>query len=127
MIPPRPTDGELALLRILWRLGPSTVRDVLHAFNEGRDEAAGYTTVLKLMQIMHGKGLLARDDTVRPQVYRAVLGEERTRRDLLRDLLARAFGGSHKDLVLQALSDRHATDAEIAEVAALLERLEERK
>ena len=124
---PRPTDAELALLRVMWRRGPSSVRDVLVTLNEGRAEPAGYTTVLKTMQIMTTKGLVTRDDSVRPQIYVAAHNESRTRRDLVRDLLTRAFDGSHRALVLQALSDKKATPKELAEIDALLDRLEHRR
>ena len=124
---PRPTDAELALLRVLWRRGPSSVRDVLNDLNGRRDEPAGYTTVLKLMQIMTTKGLVLRDDTVRPQIYSASRSQARTQRELVRDLLARAFDDSPRALVLSALSDRKATAKELAEVEALLDRLEDRR
>src|SRR5262245_18812199 len=119
---PRPTDAELAILRVLWRRGPSSVRDVLLAINEERSEPMGYTTVLKVMQIMTTKGLVARDDGQRPQIYSPREAEARTQRRLLQDLLQRAFGGSHRELVLQALSDRKATPAELADIEALLDR-----
>lgn len=124
---PRPTDAELAILRVLWRLGPRSVREVQRALNDERSDPAGYTTVLKLMQIMTTKGLVSRDDTQRPQIYSAFQGEARTQRQLLRDLLQRAFGGSYRELVLQALSDRKATQKELAEIEALLDRLEARR
>jgi predicted transcriptional regulator len=122
---PRPTDAELEILRVLWRLGPCSVRQVHAAIHAGRDRTTGTTTTLKLMQIMHGKRLLTRDDRRRPQVYACRLGEAHTQRQLLRDLLARAFGGSHRQLVLQALADRRASEGELAEIEALLDRLEE--
>jgi predicted transcriptional regulator len=121
-----PTDAELPILKTIWRLGPSSVRQVLKALNEDRAVPAGYTTVLKLMQIMTEKGLLVRDASVRPQVYRAARDEKKTRTALVRDLLARAFDGSHRALVLQALSDKKATPKELAEIEALLDRLEDR-
>ena len=121
-----PTDAELPILKAIWRLGPSSVRQVLKALNEDRAVPAGYTTVLKLMQIMTEKGLLVRDASVRPQVYRAARDEKKTRTALVRDLLARAFDGSHRALVLQALSDKKATPKELAEIEALLDRLEDR-
>jgi predicted transcriptional regulator len=124
---PRPTDAELAILRVLWRLGPSSVRDVLHALNDERPQPMGYTTVLKLMQIMTTKGLVTRDDGQRPQIYASREGESRTQRQLLRDLMKRAFGGSHRQLVLQALSDRKATPDELAQIEAILDRLEARR
>lgn len=121
--PPRPTDAELEILRVLWRLGPCSVRQVHGAIHAERDRTTGATTILKLMQIMHAKGLLTRDGR-RPQVYASRLGEAGTQRQLLRDLLARAFGGSHRDLVLHALADRRASERELAEIEALLDRLE---
>src|SRR5262245_49047818 len=99
---PRPTDGELEILGVLWQKGPSTVRDV-HASLEAVREV-GYTTVLKLLQIMAEKGLVKRDESQRSHVYRAALNREVTQRQLVRDLLTRAFGGSTEQLVVQALS-----------------------
>jgi len=116
--PPRPTDAELAILRVLWERGPSTVRQVhalLHA-----ERATGYTTVLKLLQIMAEKGLVDRDDTDRTHVYTARLSEERTQRQLLQDLLDRAFGGSALKLVMQALSTKRASPEELAQIRQLL-------
>jgi predicted transcriptional regulator len=118
----RPTDAELAILQVLWRRGSGTVREVFDELNEDRD--TGYTTVLKLMQIMTEKGLLKRDTSVRPQVYRAVRSERQTQRQLLGDLVDRAFGGSPGSLVLQALSARQATPEEREQIRALLDELE---
>ena len=98
---PRPTDGELAILRVLWRRGPSTVRDVQGDLNHKR--RTGYTTALKLLQIMTEKGLVRRDETDRDHVYEARLSEEQTQGQLVRDLLDRAFGGAAEKLVMQAL------------------------
>ena len=86
---------------------------------------AGYTTVLKLMQIMTAKGLVTRDDTQRPQIYESRFGEHATQRQLVRDLLDRAFGGSHRALVIQALAESRASQAELAEIEAMLDRLEQ--
>ena len=122
--PPRPTDVELSILRVLWRHGPGSVREVLGRYNEGRGGEAGYTTVLKMLQIMTEKGLVERDDSRRPQVYRARLSEEQTQRQLVSDLLDRAFGGSAKQLVLQALATREAPEKELAEIETLLEKIE---
>jgi len=119
---PRPTDGELAILRVLWRQGPSTVREVLEELN--RVQETGYTTVLKMMQIMTEKGLLARDDADRTHVYEPRLAEEETQKQLLGDLLERAFNGSAKKLVMQALSTRKATLKELAEIRQLLDEIE---
>lgn len=121
--PKRPTDAELAILRILWEKGPSTVRQVLTELN--RDRATGYTTALKMMQIMTEKGLVERDESARPQVYRPRLAREQTERQLVRDLLERAFAGSAKRLVLQALAVKKASAVEMAEIEKLLNKLEE--
>jgi len=120
---PRPTDGELEILRILWERGPSTVRQV-HAVL-GAASGAGPTSVLKRMQIMAEKGWVERDERVRPQVYRAAAPRRDTQRRLVQDLLQRVFGGSPAELVLQALATREASAAELQEIRALLDRLEE--
>ena len=104
---PRPTDAELAILRILWERGPSTVRQVHEVL--ARDRQAAYTTALKLLQIMTEKGLVERDERDRTHVYRPRLGEEQTQRQLVRDLVDRAFGGSSMKLVLQALASKRAS------------------
>lgn len=119
---PRPTEGELALLRVLWERGPSTVRQVW----EGLDEATrpGYTTVLKLLQIMNGKGLVERDDAQRAHVYRARLTQDETQSQLVGDLVDRAFKGSSARLVMQALSSRPASRTELEEIRKLLDSME---
>ena len=111
---PRPTDAELAILRILWERGPSTVRQVHDVL--ARDRQAAYTTALKLLQIMTEKGLVDRDDRDRTHVYRARLGEEQTQRQLVRDLVDRAFGGSASKLVMQALAARRASPEELRDI-----------
>jgi predicted transcriptional regulator len=120
--PPRPTDAELAILRVLWERGPATVRDVHEELN--RDGNTGYTTVLKLLQIMTEKGLVVRDETQRAHIYQSSYGEQKTQRQLLSDLADRAFGGSAAKLVMQALSGRKATAEELGAIRELLERLE---
>lgn len=117
-----PTDAELEILQILWQRGPATVRQIQHALNEERSIA--YTTPLKLLQIMTTKGLVERDETVRPQVYRAAFTREGTQRQLLRKLLDKAFSGSAKQLVIQLLSTRRASPADIKEMERLLDRIE---
>ena len=119
---PRPTDAELAILRVLWDLGPSTVRDV-HAILS-RTQATGYTTVLKLLQIMTEKGLVVRDESQRAHVYQAKYSEQKTQRQILGDLLNRAFGGSPAKLVMQALSTKKATAEELSAIRELLDTLE---
>ena len=111
---PRPTDAELAILRILWERGPSTVRQVHEVL--ARDRQAAYTTALKLLQIMTEKGLVERDERDRTHVYRARLGEEQTQRQLVRDLVDRAFGGSATKLVLQALASKRASADELRDI-----------
>jgi predicted transcriptional regulator len=116
---PRPTDAELGILRVLWERGPSTVRQVHEALDRGRPTA--YTTTLKLLQIMTEKGLVRRDESDRSHVYEAHLSQEQTQRQLVTDLMERAFGGSAAKLVLQALASTRASDEEIAEIRRLLE------
>jgi len=111
---PRPTDAELAILRVLWDRGPSTVRQVHEVL--ARDRQAAYTTALKLLQIMIEKGLVERDERDRTHVYRARLGEEQTQRQLVRDLVDRAFGGSAMKLVVQALASRRASAEELRDI-----------
>jgi predicted transcriptional regulator len=115
---PRPTDAELEILRVLWDLGPSTVRDVHTALEQKRE--IGYTTVLKLMQIMAAKGLVERDETARAHVYKARVAREQTQRQMVGDLLDRAFGGSAAKLMMQALSGRKASAEEIAQMRQML-------
>lgn len=117
--PPRPTDTELAILRVLWDRGASTVRQVHEALS--RERPAAYTTALKMLQIMTEKGLVRRDVTDRTHVYHSKLTEEQTQRQLVRDLVDRAFGGSASKLVLQALTTKRATTEELAEIRKLIE------
>jgi BlaI family penicillinase repressor len=117
---PRPTDAELAILRILWERGPSTVRQV-HEVLASRERPTAYTTALKLLQIMTDKGLVRRDESDRSHVYHARLSEDQTQRQLVRDLLDRAFGGSSTKLVMQALSARRATPEELGEIRRLID------
>jgi predicted transcriptional regulator len=119
---PRPTAAELAILRVLWERGPSTVRDVHEALSG--TQATGYTTVLKLMQIMTDKGLVVRDESQRAHIYEAAQSEQKTQRQIVADLVQRAFGGSSAKLVMQALSGRKATAAELNEIRELLDKLE---
>ena len=120
--PPKPTDAELAILRVLWQRGPSTVREVWEQLNP--EQGTGYTTVLKIMQIMVEKGLLARDETDRSHVYRAARSEAQTQRQVVGHLLDRLFSGSAPKLVMQALAAKKATPAELAEIRRLLDNME---
>lgn len=117
--PPRPTATELDLLRVIWRLGPSTVKDVHQARLRETPDLA-YATVLRLMQVMHGKGLLARDESERSHVYVAAHAQDQLQSNLLRELIQKAFAGSAKDLVVAALN-KHVTGSERAEIRRLLE------
>ena len=122
---PRPTDAELAILRVLWERGASTVRQVHEVLAGTRD--TGYTTTLKLMQIMADKGLVTRNETERTHVYSASAGQEQTQRQLVQDLVDRAFGGSAAQLVLRALSAEGATDAELKSIRKLIDDYREKK
>ena len=117
--PIRPSDGELAILRVLWTQGPATVRDVHTELSKDRD--MGYTTVLKLMQIMVEKGLVARDERARSHTYRPLQGEAETQRCLLKELLHKAFAGSRRALVLQALEAEPASADELEDIRQLLD------
>lgn len=116
--PPKPTAAELDLLRVIWRLGPSTVKD-LHAARLRERPDITYATVLRLMQVMHGKGLLLRDESQRSHVYSAAHAQDTLQTNLLRDLIQKAFSGSGKSLVLAALSG-HVTDKEREEIKRFL-------
>jgi BlaI family transcriptional regulator, penicillinase repressor len=118
----RPTDAELAILRVLWSRGPSTVRQVHEALS--RERETGYTTVLKLMQIMTEKGLVERDESERTHVYQARFTQEQTQERLVSDLLEKAFGGSASQLVMRALAAKPASADELAEIRRLLDELE---
>jgi predicted transcriptional regulator len=116
---PKPTEAELELLRILWEIQPATVRDVYEALNH--DRAAGYTTVLKLMQIMAAKGLVVRDEAARAHVYRAAITQDAMQSRILRDLSTRLFSGSAAQLAMHALAMDPASASELDEIRALIE------
>ena len=120
--PPRPTEGELEILTVLWSRGPSTVRDVHETITRRRP--GQYTTVLKLLQIMTEKGLVERDEKQRAHVYHASRPREWTQRQLAGDLIHRAFNGSAKSLILGALSARKASKQELAEIRKMLDEYE---
>jgi BlaI family transcriptional regulator, penicillinase repressor len=121
---PRPTDAELAILRVLWHRGVSTVREVLDELNQPRPEPLAYTTVLRFLQIMTEKGLVQREGDERGHRYRPTAPEECTKQQLVGDLLERAFGGSTHELVLQALGTGKISAAEMKEIRRLLDQLE---
>jgi len=118
----RPTKLELSILKVLWEAGPRSVREIQGILSKSKP--AGYTTVLKMLQIMTDKGLVERDETVRPQIYRAKHSQEQTQRHLVSDLLQRAFGGSVKALVMQALATKKSSAKEIEAIEKLLDRIE---
>lgn len=115
---PHPTAAELDLLRILWRLGPADARAVYEALLPERSDAS-YATVLRQLQLMHGKGLLSRDESVRPQLYAAAVQQESLQTSLLKELIGKVFSGSGKALVLTALRE-HVSDDERGEIERLL-------
>jgi BlaI family transcriptional regulator, penicillinase repressor len=120
----KPTDAELAILRVLWERGPSTVRQVHEAL---ATRETGYTTTLKLMQIMADKGLVTRNEAARTHVYSAIAGEAQTQQQLLRDLVDRAFGGSAAALVLRALSADDTSESELREIRRLIDDYREKR
>lgn len=119
---PKPTDAELEILQVLWEYGPSPVRFVNDKLSERRD--VGYTTTLKLMQIMHEKGLVARNTDARSHIYEAALSRDETQRNLLDTFVDNVFGGSAASLVMQALGNRQASKAELDQIKALIEKME---
>lgn len=120
---PRPTDAELEILRVLWQNGPSTVRDVQEALN--RNKPTGYTTVLKLLQIMTEKGLVRRDEGQRAHVYEARFAQEQTQQQLIGDLIERVFDGSAAKLLMQALATKEKTSSEeLSEIRRVLDGFE---
>lgn len=119
---PQPTEAELSILRVLWSRGPSTVRHVWEQVSP--EQGTGYTTVLKIMQIMAEKGLVKRDESARSHVYAAAASEDQTQRQFVRHWLDRVFAGSAPKLVMQALSTKKATPEELAEIRKLLDEME---
>ena len=122
---PLPTSSELEILRVIWERGPSTVRQVYKTLEHERE--IGYSTVLKFMQIMTDKGSLVRDESVRPQIYRAARPQRQIQQGIVRDLVSRAFGGSSASLAMHALSDKKTTPDERRKIRELLDSLDKRK
>lgn len=118
----KPTNTECTILNAVWERGKTTVRTVFEDLQKSHD--MGYTTVLKFMQIMTKKGLLVRDTSVRPQIYRAAEPKQKTQKTLMTDLLDRAFSGSPGTLALQALATRKSTPEELKEIRILLDKIE---
>ena len=123
--PPRPTPSELEILGVLWDLGPSSVRDVQQTLEARRP--TGYTTVLKLLQIMTDKGIVERDESRRAHLYSPRVPREQTEQQIVGDLVDRAFGGSASRLVMQALSSRPATAEELERIRRLIDEIEGEK
>jgi predicted transcriptional regulator len=124
---PKPTETELEILRVLWKHGPCTVRQVHQILNRERETEVGYSTTLKMFQVMTQKGLIERDETVRPQIYTTRVPQEQTQRQLVKDLLKRAFGGSPRQLVMHALSEQEASEEELKQLERLLDKFEEKR
>lgn len=124
---PRPTEAELAILRTLWERGPLTVRAVMEALNENREPPIAYTTALKLMQILFEKGLLHRDETNRTHIYRPSVQAEKTKRQMVTDLMDRLFDGSALEMVTQALGAKKINAKEMTKIRELINNLGEDK
>lgn len=121
---PQPTEVELQILRILWSQGPSIARDIHVALQEVRQTT--YSTTVKMLSVMLEKGLLKRDDNVRPQIYRPATPQQRTQKKMLGDLIEKVYDGSAAKLMMHALSSDKATPAEIAEIRKLLDTMEDK-
>lgn len=119
---PQPTEVELAILRVLWDRGLSSVREVHEVLQGSRD--TGYSTTLKMMQVMFDKGLLTRDESRRPQLYAPSVPEEQTQRQIVDDLIHKVFGGSARKLVLRAVQSEHVTADELAEIRRILKKMD---
>ena len=117
----QPTEVELRILRTLWELGPSTVRDIHNLMTETKDTR--YSTTVKMLSVMLDKGLVKRDDSVRPQVYRAAASQQRTQKRMLTEMIQKVYDGSATSLVLQALSSTKASKQDLAEIRKLLDQL----
>ncbi|MEI6410586.1 MAG: BlaI/MecI/CopY family transcriptional regulator [Bacteroidota bacterium] len=121
----KPTDSELEILQLLWELGPSTVRTVNERLNTRRD--VGYTTTLKLMQIMFEKGIVTRNEEGRTHLYTAAIAEAETQNLLLQEFVDQAYRGSAMKLVMQALGNHEASSAELDEIKALIAQMEQQQ
>lgn len=121
----QPTEVELQILRILWKQGPSTARQIHNQLAELRD--TNYSTTVKMLSVMLDKGLIRRDDSVRPQVFRPAATQRRTQQGMLSDLVNKVYDGSVGSLVLQALASQKASPEELAEIRRMLDELGERQ
>lgn len=122
----KPTDSELEILQVLWKKGSCTVRDVNEVLSEERGEEVGYTTTLKLMQIMHEKGMVERDTSARTHIYKALMNKERTRGSILNKVIDSVFNGSATQLVMQALSNHKSSKEEIEQIKKYLDQLDKK-
>jgi predicted transcriptional regulator len=117
----KPTESELEILQVLWQKGTASVREVHEELSKTKE--AGYTTTLKLMQIMHEKGLVKRDASVKTHIYQPAVSREKTQKHLLGKMIDSLFGGSPTQLVIQALGDHQASPSELEEIQKLLDSL----
>lgn len=117
----KPTESELEILRILWERNTASVRQVHEELSKTKE--AGYTTTLKLMQIMHEKGLVGRDDSIKTHIYHPVVSREKTQKHLIGKMITNLFGGSSTELVLHALGNHMASPEELEEIQQLLNNL----
>ncbi len=123
----KPTESELEILQVLWSQGASTVRTVNERLNAVSSKEIGYTTTLKLMQLMVEKGLLQRDTSARTHIYVAAVEEQSVKRNLLQQFVHRTFRGSAAELVMEALGQHQATDDELAEIKELIAKMEQKQ
>ncbi|WP_419801152.1 BlaI/MecI/CopY family transcriptional regulator [Mucilaginibacter sp.] len=119
----KPTESELEILQLLWQKGNATVREVNEELSKSKQTEIGYTTTLKLMQLMHEKGLVTRDASSRTHVYKALLNQQKTQKNLVNKLIDSAFGGSASQLVMQALSDHQTSPEELEAIKSYLDQL----
>ena len=121
----KPTESELEILALLWELKEASVRQIHERLAETKD--TGYTTTLKIMQIMHAKGMVTRDEQNRSHIYRPETNQKETQNSLLKNLVNTAFGGSAQNLVMQALGQENPSKEELDEIRAFLDQLEQKK
>ncbi|TFV96118.1 BlaI/MecI/CopY family transcriptional regulator [Algoriphagus kandeliae] len=121
----KPTEAELEILSLLWEMKEASVRQIHERLSETKE--TGYTTTLKIMQIMHAKGMVTRDEKSRTHIYRAAIKQGETQKSLLKNLMNSAFGGSAKSLVMQALGQEEPSKEELDEIRAFLDQLENKK
>ena len=121
----KPTEAELEILSLLWEMKEASVRQIHERLSENKE--TGYTTTLKIMQIMHAKGMVTRDENSRTHIYRAAIKQGETQKSLIKNLMNSAFGGSAKSLVMQALGQEEPSKEELDEIRAFLDQLENKK